>query len=317
MSKHLKSTWNRSKLVRYSWFVVIYNIAVIVWGAYVRATGSGAGCGSHWPLCNGEVLPRAPQVATLIEFTHRSTSGIALILVFAMAWWVYRSIPAGHLARRAAIASVVFMLTEAAIGAGLVLLKLVGRDTSMMRAAYLSVHLVNTFLLVAALALTAWFVTYSSARVQRTGVARVLTIIGLLLLTLVGVSGAITALGDTLFPVGSLSEGIAQDLSQTAHMFVKLRVWHPIIAVFTGICVSLFSIELARRYPSPELDRMVWVVVTLVLLQIFVGFINVVLLAPVWLQLLHLALADSLWIAYVLVSAATLTHSSHPLAQES
>lgn len=303
-------------LIRYVWFVVIYNIAVIVWGAYVRATGSGAGCGSHWPLCNGEVLPRAPQVATMIEFTHRGSSGIALILVFVMAWWVYRSVAAGHLARRAAVASVVFMLTEAAIGAGLVLLKLVGDDSSMTRAAYLSVHLVNTFLLVAALALTAWFITYGSVRARRVGAARLLTVIGLVLLTLVGVSGAITALGDTLFPVRSLSEGIAQDLSATAHLFVRLRLWHPVIAVFTGICVSLFSIELARRYPSPELHRLAWVVVTLVLVQIFVGFINVVLLAPVWLQLVHLALADSLWIAYVLVSAATLTHSSHPFAQE-
>lgn len=316
MFKNLVLKWAKSSLVKYTWFVVVYNIAVIVWGAYVRATGSGAGCGSHWPLCNGEVLPRAPQVATLIEFTHRSTSGVALVLVFAMAWWVYRSVPVGHLARRAAVASVVFMLTEAGIGAGLVLLRLVGDDTSVMRAAYLSVHLVNTFLLIAALALTAWFVTYGSVKVQRAGIARALTAIGLLLLTLVGVSGAITALGDTLFPVKSLSEGIAQDLSETAHIFVKLRVWHPVIAVFTGICVSLFSIELSRRYPSHELSRMVWVVVTLVLVQIFVGFVNVVLLAPVWLQLVHLALADTLWIAYVLVSAATLTHSGHPLAQE-
>ncbi len=45
---------------RYAWGVLLWNVLVALWGAYVRATGSGAGCGSHWPTCNGEILPRAP-----------------------------------------------------------------------------------------------------------------------------------------------------------------------------------------------------------------------------------------------------------------
>src|SRR5262249_24948503 len=76
-------------LARFAWLLVVYNIAVILWGAYVRATGSGAGCGSHWPLCNGEIVPRAAQAQTLIEFTHRITSGISLLLVAILAVWTW------------------------------------------------------------------------------------------------------------------------------------------------------------------------------------------------------------------------------------
>ncbi|MCS6886189.1 MAG: COX15/CtaA family protein [Acidobacteriota bacterium] len=294
-------------LVEYSWLVLIYNVGVIVWGAYVRATGSGAGCGSHWPLCNGEVVPRSPQMQTLIEFTHRSTSGLALLLVFGLAWWVYRSVPT-RLARGAAFASVFFILAEAAIGAGLVLLGLVGNDTSMMRAAYLSVHLVNTFLLVATLALTAWFVTYPDSVVTLKLQTAVMAAVGVLMLVLVGVSGAITALGDTLFPARSLAEGIAQDFSPASHLFVKLRIWHPIAAVVAGLCVSLFAIGMVRDDRRSELRWLLWITVLLVLVQIFVGLVNVALLAPVWLQLIHLALADALWASYVLLSVAAMTN---------
>ncbi|MFN8454080.1 MAG: COX15/CtaA family protein [Anaerolineae bacterium] len=72
------------RFAKYVWTVLAYNLAVILWGAFVRASGSGAGCGSHWPLCNGEVIPRTPQMETLVEFTHRLTSGLALLLVIGL-----------------------------------------------------------------------------------------------------------------------------------------------------------------------------------------------------------------------------------------
>ena len=65
------SAENKRLLTRFAWFTVFYNVLVILWGALVRASGSGAGCGNHWPLCNGQVIPVSPGWHTVIEFTHR------------------------------------------------------------------------------------------------------------------------------------------------------------------------------------------------------------------------------------------------------
>jgi cytochrome c oxidase assembly protein subunit 15 len=144
-----------NRLAKLAWLVVAWNLVVILWGAFVRATGSGAGCGQHWPLCNGVALPRDPTVETVIEFTHRATSGLALLALLALVVAVWRARPAGHPARRAAGWSMLFMLTEAGVGAGLVLFELVADNQSMARALFMAVHLANTFLLLGAMTLTA------------------------------------------------------------------------------------------------------------------------------------------------------------------
>src|SRR5829696_7646401 len=147
------------RVARYAWAVLAYNVAVILWGAYVRATGSGAGCGAHWPLCNGEVVPRAAGVATLIEFSHRISSGVALIAIAILVVSAFRTTAAGHPARAGAVISGLLILTEAAVGAGLVLFQLVADNATMARAMFVAVHLLNTFLLLGALTLTAWWLT--------------------------------------------------------------------------------------------------------------------------------------------------------------
>ena len=143
-----------SRFTRYAWGVLAANLAVILWGAFVRATGSGAGCGNNWPTCNGEIIPRAPSTETLIELTHRATSGIALLLVVALAVWARRVYGPGHRVWHGAAWSLFFMFGEAAIGAGIVLFELVADNESMARALFMAVHLGNTFLLLAALTLT-------------------------------------------------------------------------------------------------------------------------------------------------------------------
>src|SRR5271170_4037565 len=144
---------------RYAWAVLAYNVAVALWGAAVRATGSGAGCGDRWPLCNGTVIQRYPTAATLIEFAHRASSGVALLTVIGLLVWTLRATPRRHLARTAAIAALVLTLNEALLGALLVLLGKVAHDQSSSRAVYLALHLTNTLLLLAALALTAHFLS--------------------------------------------------------------------------------------------------------------------------------------------------------------
>lgn len=295
-----------SRVARFAWLVLLFTVAVVLWGAYVRATGSGAGCGSHWPLCNGLVIPRAPSVATVIEFSHRLTSGLALVGVVALLVWVWRVCRPGHPARLGAAMAVVFMLTEAAVGAGLVLFELVADNASFARALFMAVHLLNTFVLLAWIALTAWWLS-GGARVALAG--RVPTAAGVaagcVALLIVSSSGAVAALGDTLFPSTSLAQALRDDLSATSHVLIRLRVLHPVLAVATALALIAFAPRLApagdRR--STTLAR---IVVWSAALQVALGFLNVFLLAPVWLQLLHLLLADVLWVAFVLLGASAL-----------
>lgn len=295
------------RLARYSWFTLTANIAVILWGAFVRASGSGAGCGSHWPLCNGEVIPEAPGTKMLVELTHRVTSGMALLLVVGLVILVWRQRPKGHPARRAAALSMFFMLAEAAVGAGLVLFELVADNKSMARAMFMGVHLMNTFFLLAFLTLTAHFSSGGAAYRWR-GRAALGAGLGMAALIAAGVSGAVAALGDTLFPATSLVEALKRDLSASSHLLIRLRLLHPVISVTAGVIVGLLATRVLVS--RPELTRPAKRVVMLVFLQVVAGVTNVILLAPVWMQIVHLLLADLLWISAVLLGARVLAIES-------
>lgn len=301
-------------LRRYAWGVVAFNLGVIAWGAFVRATGSGAGCGSHWPTCNGEVVHRPQSVETLIELTHRLTSGVAFLLVFGLMIAALRARPRRHPVRKAAVASFVFMVLEAAVGAGLVLLELVADDQSVARAYWMAAHLTNTFLLVACLTLTAHWAGPDDVGVRLRGRGALLGPLALSLLGVlgVGVTGAVTALGDTLFPAGSLAEGVEQDFAATAHFLVRLRVWHPVAAVAVGLGTLAVAVWAALRRPTPRTRRAALAVCGLFLAQVVGGFVNLVLLAPVWMQLVHLLMADLLWMALVLLTVEVLRADEAP-----
>ena len=293
------------KLRRLASSALVVNLAVIVWGGYVRASGSGAGCGSHWPLCNGTIIPSAPAAATIIEYAHRITSGLALILVAWLVWRVFATPHSGRPIRRAAIASMVLIVSEALIGAGLVLLRLVGDNSSWLRALYLAGHLTNTFALLAALTTTVLLAERPETATLRTQAGHRLTLLALGLILLVGMTGAITALGDTLFPVGSLAEGLAQDRSATAHFLLRLRIIHPILATAVAgfVCWRAASI---MNDPETSFARgAAWWVVVLGMGQVAVGVTNLLLLVPIWTQLVHLLFADLWWIAAVGLTVRT------------
>lgn len=285
-------------------------LGVILWGAFVRATGSGAGCGSHWPTCHGQVIPRAPSAATLIEYTHRATSGVAFLLVALQLAWAFRAYPSRHAVRAGAAASMFFMVTEAGVGALLVLFEYVAGDRSVGRAVWMAVHLINTFLLIASMTCTLWWarggapVRLRGLRGQ--GATSALLGAGLAATLLVGVTGAIAALGDTLFSASTLAEGIAQDLSPTAHFLVQLRVLHPVVAALTGAYLLFLRSAVPARRPGPAVRLLANATGAVVVAQLGAGIVNLLLLAPVWLQLVHLLLADLLWIALVLLAAAAL-----------
>jgi heme A synthase len=300
----------------YNWGVLVYNLGVILWGAYVRATGSGAGCGSHWPLCNGEIIPRTGRLETAIEFSHRLSSGLSLLLVIALFIWAFRAYSRGHLVRTGAGLSLFFIITEALLGAGLVLFQLVADNASVARALAMAVHLVNTFLLLGALTLTGWWASGGkSIKIKDQGAVGWLLGLGFLGMLVLGASGGITALGDTLFPAESVAEGLRQELSPTAHILIRLRLLHPIIAILVGIYLIAVAAVCHNLRPSPGTRRLSQLLTAVYLIQLVAGAINVKLLAPIWLQLVHLLLSDVVWIALVLLACTSLVEPMEKLAQ--
>lgn len=284
---------------RFAWAVLGWNLLVILWGAYVRASGSGAGCGSHWPLCNGEVVPQAPEAHTIIEFAHRATSGIALVATVVLALWSAVRFPRGHRVRRTALLSLVFLMAEVLLGAGLVLLEFVGGNASPGRALYLSLHLVNTQFLLATLALTAWFSRDATQHAVRFSKVIAGTLPAALLIS---VTGAIAALGDTLYPSASLAEGMRQDVSAAASFLVRLRVLHPVLAMFAAAYFISVAFMAIRAKPNPLQLRIGMMALLLTVTQLFAGAINLALLAPICMQIVHLLLADLVWLSLLLLT---------------
>lgn len=297
-----------TKFAKFSWGVVAWTVLVILWGALVRATGSGAGCGNHWPTCNGEIAHRPEALETFIELTHRATSGIALILVLVLLIWAFRVYPKGHIVRKGAVGTAAFILIEALLGAGLVLLELVGDNDSVHRAIAMAVHLLNTFLLLGVMTLTAWWAS-GGRRItfKGKGLWPLWFILGLAGVAVIGMTGAVTALGDTLFPPESLAEGLAQKSDPNAHFLIQLRIVHPLVAILVGFLTLVLARNLYEKMNKPLTRRLSLALAGLVLIQWTAGLVNVILLAPVWMQLLHLFLADLVWIVYVLLAADVLS----------
>jgi heme A synthase len=290
-----------SAFARYAWFVLAWNIAVVLWGALVRVTGSGAGCGNHWPLCNGQFTPN-PTAATMIEYTHRAMTGLDSVLVAALLVWAFRAFPRRHPVRLAATLSAVFLVTEALIGAALVKLEHVAKNTSAARGYSLSTHLVNTLALLACLALTGWWGT-GKPSIRLRGRAAWMAAISLAVVLALGISGAIAALGDTLFPARSLAAGLAQDFDPAASIFVRLRLLHPMIAAGAAVWLLFYGMSSAGR---PAVRHAARIMLACLGAQVLAGVANLLLLAPAWMQLIHLLLADLLWIGLVLLCAETL-----------
>lgn len=288
-----------TNFTRFAWAVLAANLLVILWGAYVRASGSGAGCGSHWPLCNGEVVPHSPRIQTVIEFTHRAMSGVALLAVIALGGCSVLLFPPNHRVRKATIYAMIFFAAEALLGAGLVLLNYVAQNASVGRAFYLSMHLVNTEFLLAALALSAWYSRDSAPSPQRPSPV---ILAALPIAILVSVTGVIAALGDTLFPATSLAEGLRQDLSPSASFLIQLRSSHPVLAILAAAYFLAVAVSVIRSKPQPVTTQIALGVLVLSVAQLCAGAINLALLAPIGMQIVHLLLADLLWITLVLLT---------------
>jgi heme A synthase len=295
------------QFARFVWFVLVYDVAVVLWGAYVRVSFSGDGCGAHWPLCNGELVPHAQQTKTLVELAHRVTSGGSLVVAIVLFVWALRIAPKRSDVRRYSAWVLFFTASEALIGAAIVLLRLVAHDKSLVRGVSTSLHLTNTFLLLACIAITTRVATGAPALAfRKRGWLGVLSAAAIFVTIFIAATGSIAALGDTLYPSHSVAEGLAQDVAPSAPLFIRLRSLHPFIAVFGGVLLlGLASFAPAAR-PTRDVQRLGRALSVAYFVQVALGVINIRFLAPTGLQLLHLLSADVVWVLLVLLSTAAL-----------
>lgn len=304
MNTELKLT----RFARYAWFVLAYNLVVIIWGVFLRASKSGDGCGQHWLTCHGEIIPSAPELKTIIEFSHRLTSGLAFLATLILLIWAFRKFEKGSPVRLTALVSFVFIITEALVGAGLVLTGNTAEALTAARPFWMAGHLINTFILLAFLSLTAWFASGGrkfNFRVQPKILwLLMLAVLGILF---VGLSGSIAALSSMLFPAATLTEGIAQDFSATSNILVRLRVSHPIFSISVGVYLIFLASWMKNKFAGiTQINRWANVLSVLVVIQFASGAITLLTLAPIVMQIVHLFLADAVWISFILMSAEIL-----------
>ena len=298
---------SRRRFAKFATFLLGFTLLVIVWGAFVRASLSGDGCGAHWPLCNGVFVPLGGETKTFVEFFHRVSSGLCLPFALVLYGWARRISPRRSPLRTAAAFSVLFMVTEALVGAWLVLKGLVAQNDSMFRAIWMATHLANTFLLLGSIGMTVFLARGGPApKLRGQGALLPALLLALAATLILGVSGAVTALGDTLFPARSVAEGLRQDISPTAHFLIRLRLFHPLIATSVGLYLALVLGVAGSLRRSALLGKASKWVLILFCAQMVHGILNVLTLAPIPMQLTHLVLADLLWLSLLWAVAAAL-----------
>lgn len=287
----------------YAAAVVGFMVLVILEGAFVRATGSGAGCGNHWPLCNGDFFPHHPRLTTLIEYTHRSMTGVCTTMVAVLIGWTFLARPRGDRSRRAVVWSGALLLTEALLGALLVKGGYVENNASNMRVFMQCVHFTNTILLLAAITVAWWWLRNRTPPLHLRPLARSAAWLALAATIFVGATGSVAALADTIFPSTSLQTAFVQDFAANSPLLVRMRWVHPATALIALACAIWLALQLRSK-----LGR--WVL-ALIAAQLVLGAADVLLLAPTWMQILHLLGADLYWIA--LVAACTTVLAPAPI----
>ena len=302
------------KFAKFAWLVLAWNIVVILWGVFLRASKSGDGCGQHWLTCEGEVIPSAPALKTVIEFSHRITSSLdGLLLIALLVWafviWKRRRSDSTKKVLKMAAGSFVFVVIEGLLGAGLVLTGNTAETLTPERPFWMAGHLVNTLILLTFLTLTARYASGGKPLnfyVERKYLAAI--VIGFAAILLVGITGSIAALSHMIFPSGTIAEGIAKDFSPTSNILLRLRLLHPITAILTSVFMIFLTGWLTKESGKERLVvRWSNVLSIMVLVQIAFGSLTLLTLAPIAMQLGHLLFVDVIWISYVMFAASFLS----------
>ncbi|MEO6775863.1 MAG: COX15/CtaA family protein [Kofleriaceae bacterium] len=288
----------------FAYAVLCVNLAVICWGAYVRSSGSGAGCGNHWPLCKQAAGSGEHH---LIELLHRLTTGAAGVLVAVLVVIAFRSFARGAPVRKAATAAALTYVLEALIGAAIVKLGLVAYDPSIAHALAVAIHFVNTLVLLASLALVAWFAeTPGPVQLRSRGTLSRLLAATIGAILLLAMTGAVAALADLIFPVDSFREGLQRDFSAGAATLLRLRMIHPVLAVVVSLLIVATYRVASRGAGGPHTPLLARWLGVCFLVQVALGLLNLGFAAPTILQMLHLLGADATWISLILLAASAL-----------
>ena len=302
-----------NKLAKFAWITLFYNVIVVVWGVFLRASKSGDGCGKYWLTCHGEVIPTAVELKTVIEFSHRVMSGIDFFVVLGLliAVLVYQKKYSQQ--KWFAILSFFFIVTEALIGAGLVLTGNVAEAITETRPYWAVGHLINTFLLLTFLTLLAWSLsTGKSIDLSKDSKFRTYGAAIFAGMIFVGITGAIAALSNMLYPSETIAEGVAKDFSAESPWIVRLRVFHPLGSVLVSVGIVFVCGWLKKRYEgNDKINKYASAVGLLTIIQVAFGALTLLSGAPMLTQLGHLLLADAIWILWVLTCAETLSRSAY------
>ena len=282
------------RLLFYTKLGLVLSVLSILAGAFVRATGSGDGCGSTWPTCKGRIIASLSDTSEIIEFSHRGISGILLIVTLSI-YVNSRKLEKGSIARRAANYLTFFVLFEALIGAVIVIFEWVGLNSSLPRIVAVPIHLVNTFGLLASYVILFKILENKLDSIKNLWDRNFIIISILFLLT--GATGSITALADVLYPSASFIEGFLDDFDRTSEVLTRLRIFHPVVSTILSIALYIESKQLQKRF-----DINTNFLKFLIFAAVFLGVANVLSNIVLFLSIFHLALADLLWITYIYVS---------------
>ncbi|MFB0900591.1 MAG: COX15/CtaA family protein [Dehalococcoidia bacterium] len=290
---------NLLKINYFSIFVVVYTLINILIGVVVRSTGSGAGCGVSWPSCNGAIFISGSVQSELIEYIHRLSSGINLLLVILLFLIIIKFLRNNHNAVLFSALSVCFIFIEAGIGAFIVFYQWVADNSSMGRAIVVPFHLVNTFFLMFFLIATTW-ILFQNNRLNLNFKILSLShwkkfLFGFLLFFLLSTSGATSALADTLFEAIDLKSELLSDISGNAHILSRIRIFHPIIAICTVFWITYCSKNINLIYKNKIMKRLYNYLIFSFIIEFCIGILNVLLLVPIFLQIVHLLIAHLVW----------------------
>jgi heme A synthase len=304
----------KDKFPHFAIFALCLNVVVILWGVFLRASKSGDGCGQFWLTCNGEVIPSAPQFKTIIEFTHRvSTALDGLVMLILLLWAIFRwrrlRNSAAFWTMLASIGSFIFILTEAAVGAGLVLTGNTAENLTSTRPLWAMGHLVNTFILLSFLTATVWASRRDTVSLTLPASRELLFIcLAAILLMLISMSGSLAALSNMLFPSESLAEGIAKDFDQSSHLLVRFRLSHPLLSILGSVVLIFISGKLTAA-ASDSASKSSRYFSILLIVQVIFGAATLLSLGPIVMQVGHLLLADLIWIFFNLLVLHLFTES--------
>ena len=288
----------------FCFFVLSFCLLVILWGAWVRISHSGDGCGKSWPSCQGQYLmDSGEQQKTWIEWIHRATSSLfGIIVIWLLIWSVFK-FPLKHPVCKSALCIFLFTISEALIGAGLVLAGLTGDNMSPTRVLVMNLHLLNSVLLVSSLFVCWRFSlgkSFSFSKQIKKRKGRLSIALFIFVFFLIAFFGSVSALASSLFPSSSLLEGLALDFNPNSPWLIRLRWLHPFLALFFGgaFLYYYFFIQDKEEKETGIFGQKIFIFC--VSLALFSGLLNLILLSPVFLKLVHLLIVYLLVMSFIL-----------------